>query len=235
MSLSADAHVVNRKSVLYSTEMDEAGILPPGRREANRQARREAILDVAQRSFLELGYGGTTMSAIAAQLGGSKGTLWNYFPAKEGLFTAVVDRATQAFRRQLTVILNPEDELRTALSRFCEEFLAKLTSPEAVALHRLVVGETSRFPELGRIFYERAPRATQLLLADYVAEAQARGLLGDIVPLRAAQHLTWLCMSGCYQMLLTGVVPCIARADLVADAAAAVDTFLRAWALPRSS
>lgn len=209
--------------------MDSTTISPPSRREANRQSRRETILDVAQGSFLEQGYDGTTMSGIAAQLGGSKGTLWSYFPSKESLFAAVVDRATQDFRTQLTVILNPDDGLETALRRFCEQFLVKVTSDEGVALHRLVVGETSRFPELGRIFYERAPRQTHLLLADFIAGAQARGLLQGIEPLRAAQQLTWLCMSGSYQMRLTGVIDRIPPEMLAADIDAAMTTFMRAY------
>jgi AcrR family transcriptional regulator len=221
--------VVNLKGVLYGTEMTEGALTPPTRREANRQSRRETILDAAQGSFLDQGYDGTTMSGIAARLGGSKATLWSYFPSKEELFTAVVDRATQEFRRQLTLILNPADEIETALMRFCEQFLAKLTSADALALHRLVVGETGRFPELGRIFYERGPRMTHGLLADYIAGVQERGQLIGIDPLRAAQHLTWLCMSGHYQMLLTGFVPSISPADIAEDIEAAMVTFMRAY------
>ena len=209
--------------------MDATTISPPGRREANRQSRRELILDAAQGSFLSRGYDGTTMSEIAAQLGGSKGTLWSYFPSKENLFAAVVERATEEFRKRLTVILNPDDDLETALRRFCEQFLVRVSSAEAIALHRLVVGETGRFPELGRIFYERAPRQTHLLLAEFVAGAQARGLLQGIEPLRAAQQLTWLCMSGSYQMQLTGVIDHIPPEVLAADIDAAMVTFLRAY------
>jgi TetR/AcrR family transcriptional repressor of mexJK operon len=201
----------------------------PSRREANRRSRRELILDVAQGSFLDHGYDGTTMSGIATQLGGSKGTLWSYFPSKEGLFAAVVDRATEDFRKQLTVILNPDEGLEIALRRFCEQFLVKVTSEDAVALHRLVVGETSRFPELGRIFYDRAPRQTHLLLAEFIAGAQSRGALQGIEPLRAAQQLTWLCMSGCYQMRLTGVIDYIPPDVLAGDIDAAMVTFMRAY------
>lgn len=221
--------VVNRKVVLYGTEMIGTDLSPLSRREANREARREAILDVAKHSFLDNGYAGTTMSGIAAELGGSKGTLWSYFPSKEALFGAVIDRATRQFRQQLTVILNPDDGLETALRRFCAEFLGKVSSPEAIALHRLVVGETSRFPELGSIFYERAPRQTHLLLGDFIAAAQANGMLLGIEPLRAAQQLTWLCMSGHYQMLLTGVIAEISPAQAAADIDAAMATFLRAY------
>lgn len=209
--------------------MDATTISPPSRREANRLSRREAILDVAQSSFLEFGYGGTTMSGIAAQLGGSKGTLWNYFPAKQALFTAVVDRATEEFRRQLTVILNPDDGLETVLRGFCEQFLTKVTTEEAIALYRLVVGETSRFPELGRIFYARAPHQTHLLLGDFIARVQTRGLLLGIEPLRAAQHLAWLCMSGSYQMRLTGMLDKVTPEQVAADVDAAMGTFMRAY------
>ncbi len=174
------------------------------------------------------------MSGIAVRLGGSKGTLWSYFPSKEALFTAVVDRATEEFRRQLTVILNPDDELEVALTRFCEQFLAKVTSDEAIALNRLVVGETSRFPELGHIFYERGPRLTHLVLADYIAGVQSGGRLLGIEPLRAAQQLTWLCMSRHYQMLLTGFIPSISPTEIAEDIEAAMVTFMRAYGPGRS-
>ena len=117
------------------------------------------------------------MSGIAAKLGGSKGTLWNYYPSKEVLFGAVLDRATAAFREQLTLTLSPDDPIETALTKFCTKFLGKLTMPESLALHRLVVGEAARFPEMGRIFYERAPWKTQELLACYLEQAAEKGLI----------------------------------------------------------
>src|SRR3569833_824386 len=58
----------------------------------DRDARRELILDVAQEVFLEEGFANASMSTIAARLGGSKGTLYNYFKSKDELFTAYVER-----------------------------------------------------------------------------------------------------------------------------------------------
>ena len=52
------------------------------RRELSRRSRREAILEVAARSFFAHGYAATSMSSIAGELGGSKGTLWTYFPPR---------------------------------------------------------------------------------------------------------------------------------------------------------
>lgn len=200
------------------------------RREARRQSRQDTILDVAAHYFLEHGYAGTTMSGIAATLGGSKGTLWSYFASKEVLFEAVLDRVTSDFRAQLSLILNPDDEMRGALIRFCREFLHKLTSPEAIALHRLVIGEANRFPEIGRIFHARAPRPTQMLLADYLAAMIARGLLrGDDAPSHA-QMLIALCMSGCHQRLLYGVEEIATPDEIEADVTRATEGFLLAYA-----
>jgi AcrR family transcriptional regulator len=205
-------------------------VQPPSRREANRQNRREAIIEVASRSFLEDGYAGTTMSAIAARLGGSKGTLWNYFPSKEVLFEAVLDRATTEFRAQLTLILDPADDLEHALGSFCHEFISKVTSPVAIALNRLVVGEVNRFPEIGKIFYERGPRRTHTLLADFLTGAMNRGLLRRTDPVRCAQQLNAMCMSGCHQQLMMGVIDAATPDMINDDAQRTLDTFMRAYA-----
>jgi AcrR family transcriptional regulator len=200
------------------------------RREARRQSRHEAILDVAAQSFLEHGYAGTTMSAIAATLGGSKGTLWSYFASKDVLFAAVIDRVTDAFRAQLSLILNPRDGIESALRRFCVEFLRKVTSPEAIALNRLVMGETKRFPEIGRIFYARAPRQTQQLLADFIGAAMDSGHLRRDDPLIAARQLIALCMLGGHQRMLTGVIDKLTPEEIDIEVGHALDTFLRAFA-----
>lgn len=207
----------------------------PSRREANRQSRRETILDVAAESFLELGYAGTTMSAIAATLGGSKGTLWSYFESKDVLFGAVIERVTDAFRAQLSLILKPDDGVEAALRRFCTEFLRKVTSPEAIALHRLVVAESGRFPEVGRIFYARGPQLTQQLLADFIDGAMERGELRRGDALAAARQLTALVMYGGHQQMLMGVIDTLSSEAIEAEGDRAMATFLGAYAAEPAS
>ena len=202
---------------------------PAGRRHARREARREAILDVATRYFLEHGYAGATMSGIAAALGGSKGTLWSYFPAKDLLFTAVIDRQTEAFRAQLSLTLTAREGVEAALRRFCAEFLRRVTSNDAIALHRLVVGEGNRFPQVGRIFFERGPRQTQQLLAGFLRDAMARGLLRGDDPLTAARQLIGLCMYGCHLQLLMGVIDTVSAELIEADVDRTMATFLATY------
>lgn len=204
----------------------------PCRREARRSVRRATILAVAARSFLDNGYAGTSMSAIAATLGGSKTTLWRYFPSKEALFAAVLDHATTAYRAHLSQIMDPSGDLRQTLSNLCVGLLEKITSAEAVALHRLVVAEAGRFPEMGQIFFERGPRTTRLLVARFLEGAMTRGLLRPDDPVIAARNLITLALSGCHQQILWGRIDAATPDRIAADADRAVDLFLRAYAPP---
>jgi AcrR family transcriptional regulator len=60
------------------------------------EEKRQAIIDVAAATFGELGFERTSMSEICTRLGGSKATLYNYFPSKEALFLEVMFQASEA-------------------------------------------------------------------------------------------------------------------------------------------
>ncbi|WP_298396266.1 TetR/AcrR family transcriptional regulator [Sphingobium sp.] len=201
-----------------------------GRREARRLNRQDMILTVAQRYFLEHGYAGTTMSGIAATLGGSKGTLWNYYPSKEQLFAAVLDRVAAAYRAQLSQILDPDADLADTLRRACISLITKVTSPDAIALHRLIISEGGRFPELSQIFFELAPRNTRSMMAQFLEGAMARGQLRRDDPLDAARALMALGMAGSHHQLLMAQIKAPDPAQIEQDAIFALDLFLRAYA-----
>lgn len=232
--MSLGQRLVNQNIVLYGTVMGpQPEISSLSRREARRQDRRDIIMDVAQTSFMNHGYAGTTMSGIAAALGGSKGTLWNHFSSKEELFEAVVDRATKAYRAQLAEILaSPGDDLRTTLIRAMRSILNKVLSPGAIALHRLIAAEAERFPEIGRIFYERAPKQTRSILARFIEEAMASGQLLRDDPEAAAGALLSLGIGKSQQKRLVGLMDLPAPELIEADADFAVSLFLRAYMVP---
>ncbi len=199
------------------------------RREENRAARRATIIAVARASFLDHGYAATSMSTIAAALGGSKGTLWAYFPSKEALFAAVLDDVTVAFRVELADALRPGRDFRTTLVDFARRFSLKMLNPDAVRLHRLVVGEGGRFPEIGRQFYDRGPADIMARLSTYLAGAMANGDLRPADPLRASQHLMQLVQTH-QNLRLWGVASAPDEAAVDAHATEVVDLFRRAYA-----
>lgn len=173
-----------------------------GRREANKQERRQAIVEIAKRTFFENGYAGSSMSAIAADLGGSKGTLWSYFPSKEDLFAAVLDDATLTFRTQLTDVLSTKGSLADTVKGFCRSFIAKMASHEGMSLHRLVVAESGRSPEVGQIFIARGPQPVRRLLANYFATMMDEGVFRRDNPDHVASVLISLCMGDLYLRML---------------------------------
>lgn len=163
------------------------------RRELRKQDRRQAIVAAARCSFLEHGYAATSMSGLLKVLGGSKATLWAYFPTKEELFAAVIEELAADFRAELKDALALDRPLEPTLVTFCTALLNKISAPENVAIWRLVVAESGRFPELGQIFYERAVKGTQSLLAEYLAHQIAGGHLIDGDPVEMAEGICGMC------------------------------------------
>jgi len=201
---------------------------PQGRREARKADRRRTILEVAARSFRERGFADTSMSTIAAELGGSKTTLWTYFPSKDALFAAVIDAKIENFQSRLDEALIPSGGPAAALARFGRLFLTKLLDPQSVALHRMIVAESERFPQIGEAFAVRGPDRVRMRLCRYMEEEMAAGRLRQGNPLIAARQFIGLCQSGCYLDRMWRPMRAL-TSDPEADVAAAVETFLRAW------
>lgn len=223
------AKVVNLVNVPQGTFVKSSAVL--GRREARKLDRRDAIVDAARQSFLEHGYAGTSMSGLLKTLGGSKATLWSYFRSKEELFAAVVDRLSVSFRSDLDGSLTASGDLTVALTSFCDHFLRAIQAPDAVATWRLVMAESGRFPEVGRIFYASAASHTEKLLADFLRLRIDSGELVAEDPVRMARNLCSLCAGRQMRMLL-GVE--IAGPNAIeADAAEYASVFVSAYRRPR--
>ncbi|MDJ0278273.1 TetR/AcrR family transcriptional regulator [Sphingomonas sp. 2R-10] len=158
----------------------EPGDRPLTLREVRKQDRRAAILAAARRSFLEEGYAATSMSGLLRTLGGSKATLWSYFPSKEELFGAVIAEVTAAFRQQVMAELDAPGGLEATLVKFCRSFMNKTSHADALAVWRLVMAESGRFPEVGRIFYQQAAGHIERALVGYIQQQiDARRLRDD--------------------------------------------------------
>lgn len=198
---------------------------------ARTDMRRRAILDVAGEAFRQDGYAATSMSSIAARLGGSKGTLYNYFRSKEELFAAFMEDVcgedvVPLFNR----LPGPDADLREGLIDFGCAFMGFITSEPRVSIYRVIIGEAGRFPELGRIFYEAGPHVGELRLGDYFEGLMERGVIRRADRTAIARHFKELCMSGMHQLRLMGVAPDLDEATTRKTVTAGVEAFLRAYA-----
>jgi AcrR family transcriptional regulator len=110
----------------------------------------ERILEVATELFLAQGYGLTTIEALARRAGISKRTFYHRFADKAVLFGAVVHRVVEGMRPPPGIPLLEGATLHEVLQRLAGLILHAALSPPALALHRLIVAESARFPELAR-------------------------------------------------------------------------------------
>jgi TetR/AcrR family transcriptional regulator, mexJK operon transcriptional repressor len=201
-----------------STEVD----LRPARR-------RLAFVQTARHAFLDKGFAGTSMSSIAARVGGSKTTLWTYFPSKEALFAAVIDDIVEHFASALSIELPENEPVEIVLGKFGTALLNTVLSDPIMALHRLVLGEAFRFPQLAEMFHVRGAHRGQQRLAMYIEGAMQRGALGHDDPARAARQFAALCMSGSFQMALLGIQKRPEADVIAAEVRDAVIVVMKAW------
>ncbi|MGH3246028.1 MAG: TetR/AcrR family transcriptional regulator [Trebonia sp.] len=90
----------------------------PGKRAAQGRATRGQLIEVATGLFAEHGYEGTSIEAVLAAAGVSRGALYHHFAGKEALFEAVVsavsDQVTVKLAEAVRDCVDPVDALRTA-------------------------------------------------------------------------------------------------------------------------
>jgi len=151
----------------------------------------ELILDAATQMFLAHGFGATSIDAVAQQLRMSKRTFYARFPDKEALFAAVVHRIIQRLRPAANIPLIEGADLEAILERLATLILGAALSPQAIGLHRLMVAESARFPELARVLAHEgaAEEATTLIAGILEREAVAGGIQVDDLRFAAQQFL----------------------------------------------
>ena len=203
------------------------GESPKSKRDLRRETTRETILQIAGDMFLEEGFAGTSMSGIATRLGGSKGTLYNYFESKEELLEAFVRESCMKFWESVFSFAGEDVTVRQLLTNVGEAFLRQLDK-DVIRFVRVLIGEAARIPELTRVFWETGPQAKARLLAERLEQAKARGEFDAADCQLAARQFIALIRGQFYferLLNLSGSSDAAVRVDI----AASVDMFLKAY------
>jgi AcrR family transcriptional regulator len=201
----------------------------PARR-PTRDQRRDAILAVASRMFHEEGYADVSMSSIAARLGGSKGTLYNYFRSKEQLFEAhIQERCTEFAEAAFERLEDGDQPLRETLTALGERYLAHICSEESVRTVQLIMAESRRSPELAQMFYEAGPAVGLDHLTRYLERARARGEFGSFDCATAARAFLSICRGHTHFVRLLNLEPPPSATTVKAEIEKAIGVFLAAY------
>jgi TetR/AcrR family transcriptional repressor of mexJK operon len=202
----------------------------PSKADAEKLAHR--IVDAATGLFFTLGYGATTIEAIARRAGISKRTFYHRFDDKPAVFSAVVHRTIERLRPPANAPLLHGATLAEILLGLAELILRAALSPPAIALHRLIVAESSRFPKLASVVTKEgaSEEAVRLIAGVLEREASAENLTLDN-PMFAAQEFLHMVV-GLPQRRAMGLGVPMTSAELNAWARDVVNLFLngcRAW------
>jgi AcrR family transcriptional regulator len=188
------------------------------------ESRRNEILSVATLMFFEMGYAHTTMAAIQQEAGGSKRTLYQFFPSKESLFVAIVERTIARMNTETPVPLGTLD-LRSNLVNVGEAFVRIITSIEGIAIYRTAVSEAAHSPTMAQTFLKIGPDENHECLAQYLQTQSEAGLIDVSNPKMAAAQLLGAMRSELHlEAVLTSKIP--SKRMIRKHVTAAVDTFL---------
>jgi TetR/AcrR family transcriptional regulator, mexJK operon transcriptional repressor len=200
------------------------------RGEAPVAGKAETILAAAKQMFLEHGFGAVSMDALARTAGVSKATVYAHFAGKEELFGAVIERQCEQYFSGFSADeLDPRD-VRGSLGVLGRRFLDLVLSPDGIALHRIIVAEVSRFPALGQVFWRAGPERERVQIQGFLARAAASGVLLLDNPRLAAEQFVSLVRGDIWLRQLLRLDAVTADNQIGEAVAAAVDTFLRAFA-----
>jgi TetR/AcrR family transcriptional regulator, mexJK operon transcriptional repressor len=198
-------------------------------KEGRTNSKAESILSAAKRSFLAAGFGAVSMDTIARAAGVSKATVYAHFAGKEELFGSVIDRECERYFARFSAFeLDPRD-VRASLTVLGRRFLELLLSPDGIALHRIILGEVTRFPGLGEVFWRAGPERQRAQIEAFLKSAVASGTLALADTRRAAEQFVSLVRGDVQLRHLLRLEANADRRSISAAVEGAVATFLQAF------
>ncbi|MCU1388125.1 MAG: putative transcriptional regulator, TetR family [Ilumatobacteraceae bacterium] len=180
------AHVVAADAVKTNTTPTQ----PRGRPTHEQSARLEHRLRTAAvNEFLEYGFEGTSIEAIARAAGITKRTVYSRYADKRALFAEVIPWAL-ARRYTNEPPDAPTDDVAEALTNIARSALRRALDPEMIRLARLGMIESSKFPEVATSAQTLTWSSRMRTLMDLLAHHVENGSLAiDDVELAAEQFL----------------------------------------------
>lgn len=186
----------------------------------------DQVLDGARRVFMRDGFEGASVDDIVREAGVSKATLYSYFPDKRLLFIEVAKCECQAQSDAAIEQVKGTGDVRDALTQAAKRMTRFFMSDVGLQVHRIIVAESQRFPEIGREFYESGPGRVHEMLRHFLEKSVEEGKLKiDDVAL-AADQFPELCKAGLHMKMVLGLREAPTEEEIDRVIEGAVDLFL---------
>lgn len=139
------------------------------------------ILETAARLFMKHGYDAVSFKMLIAEIGGSRRDIYALFNDKKTLFLESVAHLCEQLTEPLQQGNLPKsnDAPHLALRAFAGALQHTALKPETLALHRLMIGEGQRFPELAFLLWQKGVEQPPTILAAWIERQQEKGVLRE--------------------------------------------------------
>src|SRR5579864_7020510 len=163
-----------------------------GSKEAGPQARRggsrEAIVEAAERLFLERGFGAVSMDELAEAAGLARRTLYNQFASKEEIFREMLLKVSGQLENAFPPGMETQGDVENVLRLVARVILDLHENSEYLGFLRMVVADSRQFPWIAEEFAAVMDPQTERLTR-YLTHVTDLGILNCRNPTLAAHQL----------------------------------------------
>jgi AcrR family transcriptional regulator len=145
------------------------------------KVRRQELIDIAEKLFVERGYENVAVSDIVKAAHVAQGTFYWYFKSKEAIFAAITDRAIEFLIKRIWDIANDKtlSGVQKLVSIFCNQIFDGQTKGLAGAFYD---------PAYAKLHtgWERLPEAINAPITQIIKQGIAEGTFNTSYPEEAA-------------------------------------------------
>jgi TetR/AcrR family transcriptional repressor of mexJK operon len=192
----------------------------PTRAEAER--RRQHLIETAGAMFMKLGFDGTSIDAVAEAACMSKRTVYARYRDKNELFSAVLRDLIDRWLVPINQFQLGTRELEPMLMEIGRHLLGSALAPQVVSLHRIILGESERRPDFGRLANAEGRQPAIRAIAAALRRQASQLRVNDLE--RAAEQFISLVIDSDLRLAAFGIGP--APDEIEERVRQAVDLFL---------
>jgi AcrR family transcriptional regulator len=189
------------------------------------EEKRDEIVRIATELFEQHGYDRCSMAALSERLGGSKATLYGYFPSKEDLLRAVINCEIASEFDRILHEFHEDSDLRAGFIKLGVAYHNKRLSALPVANIRSIVNQPAG-STMGKEFYETTIRPAYEGAAQQFELLMDQGRLKRADPWVALMHWKGLNDWDLFERRLIGAISGPEDVDINKVATLAADAFL---------
>jgi AcrR family transcriptional regulator len=198
------------------------------------EEKRCEIIRLAAELFEQHGYDRCSMAALSDRLGGSKATLYGYFPSKEELLRAVLDFQVMTEADRVMRDFPFSNDLRKSLIKLGTAYLNKRMSPLPVTNIRMVANQPAG-STMGKDFYESIIRPAFERLAHKFEKLMDEGKLKRADPWTALMHWKGLIDWDFFERRLLGAIDGPDPREIEIAVSSGADAFLQLYGVDQKT